>query len=243
MDGQTLYSVKCRFADISVKIKFPHQSFYRFCEGYTHDGETDMEITISIEDVEREREKDENGYQYSFGYLQTLAIYRKFCTEAAKRGVLLFHGSAIAVDGEGYIFSAPSGTGKSTHTAIWRKVLGDKAKMVNDDKPLIAFKEDGIFVYGTPWNGKHRLGENVSVPVKAICFLEQGKENEIAPMNAQDGFTRLLSQSFMPNEAKPLECVLKMVGKLAHNVPLWNLKCNMDDEAAWLSYNTMKKGV
>ena len=86
---------------------------------------------------------------------------------------ILFHGSAVAVDGIGYLFTAKSGTGKSTHTRLWRELFGERAVMLNDDKPLIKVSENGIIVYGTPWDGKHRLSTNTFVPLKGICFMSK----------------------------------------------------------------------
>ena len=94
---------------------------------------------------------------------------------------ILFHGSVIAVDGIGYLFTAKSGTGKSTHTRLWREYFGDRAAMVNDDKPLLKITDSSVIAYGTPYNGKHRLGTNISVPLKAICILTRAADNHIEP--------------------------------------------------------------
>ena len=106
-------------------------------------------------------------------YLETLAVYRKIAEKMIDYDTILFHGSVIAVDGIGYLFTAKSGTGKSTHTRLWRELFGERAVMVNDDKPLIKVSENGIIVYGTPWDGKHRLSTNTFVPLKGICFMSK----------------------------------------------------------------------
>lgn len=238
-------NVLCRLADINVKINYPYPSFERFASGYVAEkgAEAEMEITVDEEDVLREREGAEADKHWPTGYLQTLAVYRKFCTAAAEKGVLLFHGSAICADGNGFVFSAPSGTGKSTHAALWRKVFGDRVRMINDDKPLFRFFEADIFAYGTPWNGKHRLGGNFSAPVKGICFLERGKENSIRPLSPREGFPRILSQCFLPDEEKAAAAALAMAQRLSREIPLYLLACNISEEAARLSYNTLTGGM
>ncbi len=238
-------NVLCRLADINVKIGYIHPSFARFAAGYIlPDGEkADMEIAVEEEDVLREREGAEADVHWPFGYLQTLAVYRKFCTAAAERGVLLFHGSAIAADGNAFIFSAPSGTGKSTHAALWRKVFGERVKMINDDKPLLRFFEREIRAYGTPWNGKHHLGGNFSAPVKGICFLERGAENSIGSLSSREGFPRIISQCFLPDEESAAAAALAMAQRLLREVPLYRMACNISEEAARLSYHTLTGGM
>ena len=80
------------------------------------------------------------------------------------------------MDGQAVLFTAKSGTGKSTHTKLWRDLFGERAVMVNDDKPLLRILKDGVLVCGTPWDGKHRLSTNCALPLKAICILERGKK-------------------------------------------------------------------
>ena len=162
-------------AGFSIKINSIYKSTYLFCKEFLcEDKREDFSIYISQDDIEFEREKSEkedlmNGIPvryFSNEYLETLAVYRKICTKLLEKNVLLFHGSAIEVDGEAYLFTAKSGTGKSTHTALWRQMFGNRAIMINDDKPLLKVVSEGVCVCGTPWNGKHRLGCNKIVPLK-----------------------------------------------------------------------------
>jgi serine kinase of HPr protein (carbohydrate metabolism regulator) len=152
---------------------------------------------------------------------------------------LFFHCSAIAVDGKAYLFTAPSGTGKSTHTRLWREMLGERAVMVNDDKPFVRFVDGKPFVYGSPWNGKHRLDTNIAVPIAGICFLEQAPENAISLVSAKECFPRLCRQIFYSTKEKTFERVVQLAGKLASCVPFYALQCNISREAAKLSFETM----
>ena len=105
-------------------------------------------------------------------YLETLAVCRRIAERMPEHDTFLFYGSCIAVDGAGYVFTAKSGTGKSTHTRLWREMLGVRAVMVNDDKPLIRIADDGSVIYDPPWDCNHHLSHNIAVPLKAICILE-----------------------------------------------------------------------
>ena len=151
----------------------------------------------------------------------------------------LFHGSAVAADGAAYIFTAKSGTGKSTHAALWREMLGERAVMVNDDKPLLRVHLDGTAtVYGTPWDGKHHLSHN-AVPVRAICILERAHENRIRRITKAEALPMLIQQAYRPADPAALQKTLMLLDRL--NVKLFRLGCNMDLSAARLSYNAMKE--
>ena len=162
----------------------------------------DITVAITPEDIKYEKQKsaEEDAAMgiptrpFKDEYLETLAVYRKICDQMPERDTFLFHCSAIAVDGKAYLFTAPSGTGKSTHTRLWREVFGDRAVMINDDKPLLHVAsesaqtgKDGtsaqpqVLVYGTPWDGKHRLSTNTVAPVAGICLVERGEEGRHLP--------------------------------------------------------------
>ena len=153
--------------------------------------------------------------------------------------VLLFHASAIALDGTGYLFTAKSGTGKSTHARLWRETFGARAVMVNDDKPLLKFDGDSILICGTPWDGKHRLSANLSVPLNAVCLLSRGETNRIEPVSASEAFPFLLQQTYRPDTPEHTARTLSLVNRLSHS-RVFRLFCNMDPDAARVSYEGMR---
>lgn len=147
-----------RFADISFTLDARYPWLEEQCREYeTEPGAKSIRIAVTEEEIDRENVFKET---YSRGYLESLAVYRKISEAVLDHDAFLFHCSAVAVDGEAYLFSAPSGTGKSTHTRLWRERFGERAVMINDDKPLIRMEEGTFYVYGTPWNGKHHLSVN-----------------------------------------------------------------------------------
>ena len=178
---------------------------------------------------------------FSDGYLETLAVYRKLAAALLPDNILLFHGSCVCVDGEGYLFTAKSGTGKSTHTRLWREMLGSRAVMVNDDKPLLKIQENGVTVFGTPWDGKHHLSTNIAVPLKSICILEQGKQNEIHRITPQEAYPMLLQQTYKPEDARLMYKTLQLLDSLKDSVRLYRLRCNQELEAAEISFKSMQE--
>jgi hypothetical protein len=150
------------------------------------------------------------------------------------------HGSAICVDGKGYIFTAVSGTGKSTHTGLLRTLLGDRAVMVNDDKPFLHVAEDQTYVCGTPWMGKHSLGDNIIVPLAGIFFLHRSESNELTRISPDAAITKMISQCHRPFDPDKMIKTLDLVDHVLSTVPLYDFGCNMDISAAEVSYNGMK---
>lgn len=155
-------------------------------------------------------------------------------------GGFLLHSSAVVHNGKAYLFSAPCGTGKSTHTQLWLKRFDD-AYILNDDKPAIRITKNGFFVYGTPFSGKTDLNVNKAVPLGGICALERGETNYIEKMDAEEALFRILNQTIRPYDEKKMEILLKLLDKLINTMPVYKLHCNMDIEAADVAYNGMKR--
>ncbi|MGN1217902.1 MAG: hypothetical protein ACI4TD_07995 [Phocaeicola sp.] len=217
----------------------------RMCNNYSvpiNVDNVDFTIQIADEDIEHERKQQVGEMNYSDAYLETLAAYRHIAEILLPKGIILVHGSTFALDGVGYLFMAPSGTGKSTHTKLWREAFGERIVMVNDDKPLLEVCEDGVIAYGTPWDGKHHLSNNIAVPLKAICILERGDTNFIHSITPREAFPTLLQQSYRPSDAKKMLDTLKLVRQLSQTIGLFHLSCNMEPDAAKIAYQGMNGG-
>ena len=225
------------FADIPIEITHETSQLTKFCIEYLTDQPPRHVLTITKEDIQNEKARSE--YPYSDGYFERLSAYRKVCETLIDDHIILFHSSAIMVDGKAYLFTAPSGTGKSTHARLWREMLGKKARMINDDKPLIHVGNGICTVYGTPYDGKEHLSTNTHAPVAGICILSQAKENRIHRVSARDALPTLLSQTYRPQNAALTAKLLPLVITLSSDVPIYRLECNISGEAAALSYQTM----
>jgi len=237
-----------RLAGLDIQIESVCETVHQLCKEYRSGGIPCFAVRTAEQDISCERAKaaledEKEGRErvpWPDDYLETLAVYRKIAEKLPEHNTVLFHGSCVAVDGAGYLFTAKSGTGKSTHTRLWRELLGNRAVMVNDDKPLIRVSADGAVVYGTPWDGKHRLSRNIAVPLKALCILTRAAENHIEPITAAEAYPMLLQQVYRPADPAALTKTLELIDRLAARVKLYRLGCNMQPEAAELSYNTMK---
>ena len=231
-----------------VSIEAHYDYIKNLCIKYGSAGDEQFVIHTTAADIAFEREKaasedtkgGKSAADFSDACLESLAVYRKIAERMPEYDTFLFHGSAIAADGAAYIFTAKSGTGKSTHAVLWREMLGERAVMVNDDKPLLRVHPDGTAtVYGTPWDGKHHLSHNIAVPVRAICILERAHENRIRRITKAEALPMLIQQAYRPADPAALQKTLMLLDRL--NVKLFRLGRNMDLSAARLSYNAMKE--
>ena len=142
-----------------------------------------------------------------------------------------------------YLFTAPCGTGKSTHTSLWLREFGERAFILNDDKPALRL-EDGVFyAYGTPWSGKTDQNVNARIPVGGICVLARGERNEIKRISGKSAVFGIFSQTMRPKKEEYITKVLDLITKLIENVPIWELHCNTDPEAAHVSFEAMSSAV
>lgn len=220
-----------------------------FCQDYLTDAPPSLSVEITPADIAFEKEKSRREaicegrapFDYSDAYLETLAVYRKIAAGLLYHDTLLFHGSVVAVDGVAYLFTAKSGTGKSTHTRLWQKQFGARAVMVNDDKPLLRLDEQGVTANGTPWDGKHHRSANITCPLKAICILSRGEVNHIQPIDKRAALPMLCQQSYRPAEPAALQKTLSLVDRLGSSVKLYHLYCNMEPEAAQVAYDGMNR--
>lgn len=240
-----------RIADRNIAVSSLYGEVHRLCADYlVPDAVPDFAVQTTQADIDFEKKKSNREAEkegipirhFSDGYLETLAVYRGIAERMPDYDTILFHGSCVAVDGRGYLFTARSGTGKSTHTGLWRELLGDRAVMVNDDKPLIRVNEDGTATAcGTPWDGKHRLSSNIAVPLKAICILERAGKNTIRPVSLENAYPMLLQQAYRPMDAAALRKTLNLLDRLAPAIGLWRLGCTIDIEAARIAYEAMRR--
>ncbi len=168
-------------------------------------------------------------------------IFRKIYNTAPKFDRIPMHGAAIMKDGKGFIFAAPSGTGKSTHIRLWGKRFGSDVTVIDGDKPFVGFENNVATVWGSPRSGKEGWNNPISAPLKAIAFLERGDKNKITPISPTEIFDKAFMQFYFPKNRETAELTAKIINNLLCSVPLYKLQCNMDIEAAEIAFLGMDK--
>ncbi|MGN0465780.1 MAG: hypothetical protein ACI4F9_05435 [Lachnospiraceae bacterium] len=221
-------------AGLKVEMEPKFGRLIRQSESYQSSGEPIMKIKPNPYDKARivMGKTSEEEMEY-------ICYSAAFCREIVRHGRFFLHASAIVYEGEAYLFCAPSGTGKSTHTALWRNLF-PKSYILNDDKPVIWPKEEKITVWGTPFAGKTNLQVNRGVPLKGICFLKQGSENEIWKLTKDRALALMLNNTWRPRESDGMNVLLDMMEQIVAKIGIYEMSCTKEWEAAKLSYRVMK---
>ena len=230
-----------RFADVPVRVRALFGSTRAYCEDYLTDETPVLEVSLDGADLLNERRinaamKRENGrdpLSCPDEYMERLALLRKVSERLVYHGVLLFHGCAVAVGGKAYLFTAKAGTGKTTHGRLWAEHIPG-CHILTGDKPFLLFRDGKVFVCGTPWRGKERYGTNEVLPLAGICILERDSENHIERVSFDDAFPVLMKQCNIPKGAGAAGALRLLA--MMKNAALYRLGCNMNEDAAWVSY-------
>lgn len=141
--------------------------------------------------------------------------------------ILFMHGSSLYYKNKGFILTAKSGTGKSTHANLWRKY--SDAISINDDKNVIMLEDDKLYIYPNPWSGKHMIDNNIKSSLDAIVFLYQSKENVIKKLSPIESMHLLLGQIELPN--KNNKAKWSIITDKMLQLPIYYFGCNMEKEA------------
>lgn len=231
---------KAKIADFIIEFDNKYAFIEKICRSYiVSDGEPDIKISCTEDEIATEISNYEEQEYSNPMYAEAICLYRNLCLQLPLYNAFVLHGAAVDVNDNTYIFTAKSGTGKTTHIALWHRLLGYKMKIVNGDKPILRFIDGELYVYGTPWCGKEGLNTNMRSKMKAICFLERNKENCIRPLEKSASAERIMSQIIIPKDANGAILTLELMDKMLNKVDTWLLGCNISEDAARLSYETM----
>lgn len=225
-------------ADKYIEINSVYDALRNFFKDYlVTDVTPDFSVSLNQEDISAEQEMTSEN-QFSPTYLETLALLRKLAEILPSHNRILMHGASISYNEHAYLFTAPSGTGKSTHIRLWKKYLGDDVKIVNGDKPFISLEDEPV-IYGSPWAGKENWHRNCKMPLKGICFVQRGTTNSIRRIEASDCLSLLFKQVYLPADTLAAGLTLELVDMLIKKVPLYVLTCDMSEDAVRCSFEAL----
>lgn len=232
-----------KIAGLTVDMGYKYETMKKQAAAYKIDGmgeKPDMKIYLPHEFLE---EKQRELSDLTLGDCEYLYTGAAFYSGLLHYGGFMLHSSAVVMDDGAYLFTADSGTGKSTHTSLWQKAFGeDRVQILNDDKPAIRIAQEGIFACGTPWSGKTDLNVNRIVPLRAIGFLERSQENWIKRRPGGEMVGKIMRQTVRPPVQSEMDALLKYLDKVLTDVPVYSLGVNMDVEAAEMAYEVMSRG-
>lgn len=225
-------------AGLKIQIEHNYDYMLHFCKDYmAHFDLPDIVVKANIDAILKEKELVPLA---PIEACESLCIYRSIGEQMPNFDRFVFHGAAIEHNGQAYLFTAPSGTGKTTHINLWHKYLGDSVGIINGDKPIIKAQDD-ITVYGTPWAGKEGYQRNTKAPLKAICILKQGKTNSITRLSSRLAINYLMRQVYMPHDAIALSKTLELLGRMIEKTSVYELSCDISKEAFETSFSEITR--
>lgn len=229
-----------RFADLLIEMNCRYDLLRRRSEKYRVREEEESDLILDIPE-ESMTQPEKKMAHLSPEEIEFILMGSRFFGEFLNWDGFVIHASAIAFRNRGVLFSADSGTGKSTHTRLWQKHFGpDKAPIINDDKPAIRFMDGRYYVYGTPFSGNSEENRNMKVPLHAIVFLQRAENNSIERLDTPRILPLMLRQTLRPGaSAERMDLFLAQLNRLLPVTPCYLLRCNMDEEVVDLVAGTL----
>ena len=231
-----------RYKIAELKVEITHDSAVLKRNGLKYEtefsGAADVSLEVSADRIEKAMAANKTfDCDYAEYFLSGMDFYQRLISY---NGFML-HSSCVAVDGKGYLFTANSGVGKSTHTSLWKEYLGERAEIINDDKPAIRYQNGKFTVYGTPWSGKNDESANKSAAVSAVILLERGESFSIEKVSGSDAVERILPQLLHYISVSSAEIQFDLVDKILSEVPVFIMKCTPDIECAMSAWEYLEK--
>lgn len=229
-----------KLAELIVKMESKYDHTRRQCSDYIIEA-AGCEIVAKTSEDEIDAELRLYESPHSREYCEGICLYRSIAEQLPFFNRFVFHGAAIEANGKGYIFTAPSGTGKSTHISLWMNLFGDKVSIINGDKPIMRITESGAAVYSSPWAGKEGWSTNSFAEIGGICLIRRGEQNRIKKISPSEYFDELMNQVYIPKDSRAMLKTLELIDALAKTVPFYLLECDISEEAARTSFDAMVK--
>ena len=233
-----MFRIKLAEVLIGIDNRYPYME--HLCASYRSDDPEAPAFTVSVSEEECLAEQAASPVYATRAYCESICLYRKIALKLIDHDAFLMHAAAIAVDGVCYLFAARSGTGKTTHIRLWQEAFGERAQIINGDKPILRFAGDRLMAFGTPFRGKEQLGSNTSAPVRALCFIARSETNRIEPLSAAEVLNLVFHQLLMPREEARMERFMALVERMLSTVDCYRLHCSMAPEAALVAYEGMR---
>lgn len=236
-----MYEFYVKLANINIKITCNYETSRDYYKDYViqDDKTSEFEVSVDRNDLNYVLNLINNS-NYSHKdkqdkYLEILSINSKIAKKLCEYDKFVTHGAAISYKNKGYIFIAPSGTGKTTHIELWKKNLKD-VEIINGDKPIISIDDDGIYIYGSPWSGKENYNKNKKVKLDSIIVIKRATQDRIVDIDKNELFNEILDKIYYSDDKNK---TLELIDKAFKNIKYYKLECTMNNSAFEVAYKKL----
>ena len=227
---------------IGIDAVFPYVK--TLCESYLADDASEPLFIVCATESERAcMTRSVTWKQITPGEAESMVIMRKIALKMPKFDGFLFHAAVVQCRNMTIAFSAPRGTGKTTHALLWLDTFKGEARILNGDKPILRIEDRIVTAYGTPWSGKEGMNDNSGASLSAVCFLERGDCVGIRRLDNEEYLRRLIPQTYFDTDNESIGKCSKLFSKLISRVPAYLLDATISEEAVRVAYDRISKGI
>ena len=238
---------KSSFGELTELSAFEFENELAHCVLYGYSSGYLFEMTKDSISYLFSKESDSNIVNANFGTFESVdssllrfGMWLMFGLCTVPKGAIAIHSSVLIKDGKAVLCLGESGTGKSTHTRLWREHI-DGTGLLNDDSPIIRLVDGVPTAFGSPWSGKTPCYRNLHYPIAGFIRLSQAPYNKIHRLSTLLAIGALLP-SCPPQFAYDdylQDCLCDTLSAMLATVPVFHLECLPNAAAAELSYNTI----
>lgn len=235
----------CNLAGITVAFENRYPYFSNLMREYRSTARPTVSVSVTDEEIARESEGARSlpphlPQEAHAAVREALALYRKFSEALPFLEGFFLHAALFEVGGEGIAVTAPGGTGKSTHLALWRELLGERLTVINGDKPLLRRAREGGFLgYGTPFCGKEGWHTNAAVPIRHLILLERAERDRVTAISPEEAFPALFAATLPPEDEETLALTLPLLHDFLSSVKIFRAEVTMNSTAAEAAFRAV----
>ncbi len=158
------------------------------------------------------------------------AFRHAFLLYAQKKGVFALHSSSILYKDKVWLFSAPSGTGKSTQADLWKKL--HQTRILNGDLNLILLQASTPMVVGLPWCGTSQIYSNEAFPLGGVILLKKHSNNRILELTKPQQILYITQRLISPAWTEDMVSAnIDFSHSLVEQIPVFQFLCRKEPTA------------
>ena len=232
--------------DSLQKVKLPPFSVIKELGDYTYYQDDDRHFWISFCNAYMQLDDDYRGATVYLpdkpnsdgSYEASYLLMQAYMCRLVTTGNFMIHSAAIVYKNNGILFCGLSGAGKSTQANLWKKHL--QCSVLNYDKPCVIQENGRYYAHGSPWSGKEKLFKNEYVPLKAIVYVVQAKENRVRKLSPAEAMSHIFLHNYVYPFTEEIESqYLSAINAAAEHVAVYELSCNISEDAVETLYNAL----